>query len=173
MAEIPKNLWASVLSSWSVDDRTLIAFESRDEIDVLADILEAAENAKSRSIEKRWRFRQPGQGQILVLRDLFSKIVVWINRFRGIGNIVVQYDPGHAALPWAGLRFLLTVLFQIKCPPFGNGISIAVSDIDIDFVVEGGEKLSLCISRFAIFEHLYLRREGCLRITINSSCGRI
>ncbi|KAI5840895.1 hypothetical protein BZA05DRAFT_242392 [Tricharina praecox] len=35
------------------------------------------------------------------------KIGRWIQRFKDIGDIVVQYDPGHAALPWAGFRFLL------------------------------------------------------------------
>ena len=110
MAGETKDLWASALGTLNVTDRALIAIESRDKLDVLADLLEAAENAKARSIEKRWRFRRPGQGQTVVLRDLFSKIVVWINRFKEIGDIVVQYDPGHAALPWAGLRFLLVVI---------------------------------------------------------------
>ena len=35
---------------------------------------------------------------------------------------------------------------------------MAVSDIErFDFIVEGAEKLSRCISRFAIFEHIYLQ----------------
>lgn len=27
----------------------------------------------------------------------------------GIGDTIVQYDPGHAALPWAAVRFVLQV----------------------------------------------------------------
>jgi len=41
--------------------------------------------------------------------DLFSKIVKWIDIFKQVGDAAVQYDPVHAALPWAGVRFLLQV----------------------------------------------------------------
>ena len=61
-----------------------------------------------------------------------------------IGDTVVQYGPGHAALPWAGVRFILQV---------------AVGDIvKFDFVVEGAESISRMIGRYAIFEDTYLRR---------------
>ncbi|KAI5460114.1 hypothetical protein BGZ63DRAFT_406059 [Mariannaea sp. PMI_226] len=38
---------------------------------------------------------------------VMGKIVSWLNKFKEIGDIAVQYDPIHAALPWAGVRFLL------------------------------------------------------------------
>ena len=45
----------------------------------------------------------------VVLRDVGMKILRWLDTFKHIGDIIVQYDPGHAALPWAGFRFLLQV----------------------------------------------------------------
>lgn len=36
------------------------------------------------------------------------KILEWINKFK-VGDIIVQYDPGYSALPWAAFRFLLKV----------------------------------------------------------------
>ena len=48
-------------------------------------------------------------GKNLVLRDAFEKMAHWIARFVQVGDTVVQYDPGHAALPWAAVRFILTV----------------------------------------------------------------
>ena len=59
-------------------------------------------------ISKQWRYKRKS-GEIVILRDLFGKVVKWLQRFREIGDIVVQYDPVHAALPWAGVRFLLEV----------------------------------------------------------------
>jgi hypothetical protein len=40
---------------------------------------------------------------------LFSKLVKWIDLFKQVGDVAVQYDPVHAVLPWAGVRFLLQV----------------------------------------------------------------
>ena len=48
----------------------------------------------------------------MVLRDVADKVLVWIDKFKQIGDIVIQYDPVHAALPWAGVRFLLDVCFS-------------------------------------------------------------
>ena len=56
---------------------------------------------------KDWKFQF--KGEEIVMRDIGMKILHWIDRFKQIGDIIVQYDPGHAALPWAGFRFLLKV----------------------------------------------------------------
>ena len=45
----------------------------------------------------------------VVLRDVGMKILRWVDKFKHIGDIIFQYDPVHAALPWAGFRFLLQV----------------------------------------------------------------
>ncbi len=106
------DLWASALATLNVEDRQRIAFEGQDKLDVLTDLQTQSNAAKDESLENRWRFRRPGRGgkdETVVLRDLFSKIVVWIDRFKQVGDIAVQYDPAHAALPWAGVRFLLIV----------------------------------------------------------------
>lgn len=43
------------------------------------------------------------------MRDVLEKITGWVQRFVATGDTVVQYDPGHAALPWAAVRFLLQI----------------------------------------------------------------
>lgn len=45
----------------------------------------------------------------LILRDHAERIVNWLHKFKEVGDIAVQYDPVHAALPWAGVRFLRQV----------------------------------------------------------------
>ena len=104
-----RDLWTAALNALREEDRKLVAFDSQNKLDVLSDLGQLVAAARDTSIKKRWRFHRPGSGQTVILRDLFSKIVVWIDRFKQIGDIVVQYDPVHAALPWAGVRFLLQV----------------------------------------------------------------
>ncbi|KAM6520141.1 hypothetical protein FALCPG4_013692 [Fusarium falciforme] len=41
------------------------------------------------------------------LSDLASNTITWLNKFKEVGDIIVQYDPGHTALPWAATRFIL------------------------------------------------------------------
>lgn len=49
------------------------------------------------------------RGKRIILRDVVMKIFGWIDKFKQIGDIVVQYDPGHMALPWAAFRFVMQV----------------------------------------------------------------
>jgi hypothetical protein len=48
-------------------------------------------------------------GEQFFVRDLLGNISRWIKMFVEVGDTIVQYDPGHAALPWAALRALLKV----------------------------------------------------------------
>jgi hypothetical protein len=36
-------------------------------------------------------------------------VAFWVDKVKETGDIIVQFDPVHASLPWAGARFLLTV----------------------------------------------------------------
>ena len=47
------------------------------------------------------------------MRDVGLNILNWIDKFKQVGDIIVQYDPVHAALPWAGFRFLLMVSWGV------------------------------------------------------------
>ncbi|KAF1347098.1 hypothetical protein BDV97DRAFT_275465, partial [Delphinella strobiligena] len=58
----------------------------------------------------------------------------------------VQYDTAHAALPWAGVRFLLV---------------IAVNDMQIfGAMAENLEVVSRLIACYAVFKKLYLSRSS-------------
>lgn len=48
-----------------------------------------------------------GRRDTLVDRDTLEKIIKWINCFKAVGDTAVQYDPAHAALSWAAVRFVL------------------------------------------------------------------
>ena len=58
-------------------------------------------------IEKRWKLEL--NGKEIILTEITDKIIGWIDRFKIVGDIACQFDPVHAALPWAAFRFLLQV----------------------------------------------------------------
>lgn len=104
------NLWASAVGKLNEADREKVVFEGQNQLTVLSYLQRLADTAKDQCIKKRWRLNRRGRnGETIVLRDLFSKIAVWIDVFKQIGDNAVQYDPAHAALPWAGIRFILQV----------------------------------------------------------------
>ena len=109
MSPSSKDLWASALKTLTESDRQQLVFhDDQDELNVLSDLQVLTERAKEQCIKKRWRLQKPGRnGETVVLRDIFTKMVLWVDMFKKIGDTVMQYDPGHAALPWAGVRFIL------------------------------------------------------------------
>jgi hypothetical protein len=57
--------------------------------------------------DKRWTFQF--KEHTVRLRDTADKVIVWLDKFKAVGDIAVNVDPMHAGLPWAGIRFLLQV----------------------------------------------------------------
>ena len=66
----------------------------------------AAQSKLDECIRKRWKYTR-SDGQKVVLWDVLERVTRWINKFKEVGDVVIQYDPGHAALPWAAIRFIL------------------------------------------------------------------
>ncbi|KAJ3541002.1 hypothetical protein NM208_g4804 [Fusarium decemcellulare] len=46
----------------------------------------------------------------LELGKYFGSMIKWLDQFKNIGDMAVAYDPVHAALPWAALRFILQAM---------------------------------------------------------------
>ncbi|KAJ6007891.1 hypothetical protein N7540_011867 [Penicillium herquei] len=109
--------------------------------DIIESILLEAESKKTVCLQKRWRVQV--RGKTIILRDLFDKIVAWVNQYKAIVDTAVQFDPTGASLPWAGVRFL---------------IQVCVSDTQcFESTVQGLESVFLLISRYAAFEALYMQ----------------
>ncbi|MCJ1397809.1 hypothetical protein MMC11_001005 [Xylographa trunciseda] len=84
-------------------------------------------------------------GRRILLRDVTEKIIIWIQKFKEIGDIAINFDPVHAALPWAGVRFLLQIAI---------GESQQMGGLLI-----GAEKVASLINRCSVYELLYLNGE--------------
>ncbi|KAH8598886.1 hypothetical protein B0O99DRAFT_614393 [Bisporella sp. PMI_857] len=79
-----------------------------DRRELLVEILAIVRGAEQASLGKRWKWKNR-KGEVVILRDVFGKMVVWIEKLKSIGDIIIQYDPIHSALPWAAARFVLQV----------------------------------------------------------------
>lgn len=73
---------------------------------------------------------------------MLEKTAAWIRRFKDVGDIAAQYDPAHASLPWAAVRFLLQVSI--------NNIEIQAG------IVEDLEMITRSLARFKEFEKIHL-----------------
>ncbi|KAK7419215.1 hypothetical protein QQZ08_010927 [Neonectria magnoliae] len=124
------NLWLAAVAHLTDEQRANIDFAQPDQVEILSDLLELVKDAKQRSIDNVWKFNRKS-GETFVIRDVLRKVAEWIDRFRTIGDVVVQYDPAHAALPWTG---------------------ILIEDIKtFDFVFENAFVLAELINHHAIF----------------------
>ncbi len=59
----------------------------------------------------RWRFRF--RERDIIVRDEVAKVLAWLDKFKQVGDMAVNFDPHHAALPWAGVRLLLEVCLAV------------------------------------------------------------
>ena len=103
-----RDLWSLALEKLSVEEKAAVSrIVSNSKLDILQHLRTAAEKKRNDCEDRRWKFEF--KGRQIILRDVAEKILVWVDRFKQIGDIAVNFDPFHAALPWAGVRFLLEV----------------------------------------------------------------
>ncbi|KAK8244861.1 hypothetical protein HDK77DRAFT_426805 [Phyllosticta capitalensis] len=95
-----QSIWEDARSLLSEDvaeifelDRT----EKKDCNQLLEEILKITDRKKTEFIERGTKFSF--RGKTIVVRDVLSKLVVWIDRFKAFGDTATQIDTLHAALP--------------------------------------------------------------------------
>ena len=89
-------------------DRRWIDFSQDDKRTSLEKLLGLVEEDQKDDVKRQFEIPRKG-GKPIVVRDVLGKIANCIHKFREVGDNVVQYDPAHAALPWAAVRLLLQV----------------------------------------------------------------
>jgi len=113
-----RDLWAEALEKLSSKDKAVILKSwsplqtySNSTADISLQLIAVVEKTRDECEGKRWKFMV--NGRQIILRDVAEKVIVWLNKFKEIGDVVVNFDPVHAALPWVGVRFLLQV--RVNC----------------------------------------------------------
>lgn len=135
--------WDQALDLLNNDDKVELLKDrgSKGCLDILEEALSIANEKKKLCREKQWTYTK-SNGKVIIIRDLFEKLVEWVKRFKEVGDIIVSYDPGHAALPWAAVRFLLTIAIE-DAQTFGS-------------MIEGIEQVASLIARYRVVEELYI-----------------
>lgn len=100
------SLWNKAFSGLDENLKSSLAQARTNKRDVLAAVLRAVEEKRNTSLQKRWKVKLPND-EVVIVRDVLEKITRWVVRFREFGGVAVQFDPTHASLPWAAVRFLL------------------------------------------------------------------
>jgi hypothetical protein len=113
-------LWADALQTLpDMDKATILQSDSAfhahfdSNLDVLQHIRLIAERKRDDCENRGWKFEL--HGRQIILRDVAQKIIVWISKFKEVGDVAANFDPVHLSLPWAGIRFLL----QVRMKPIG------------------------------------------------------
>ena len=104
------NLWDRAAQNLSESDRQLFHVEGSDRKKILQEILVEVQKQSDLCLARRWKIKAHN-GKELLVRDLCTKTLKWVSRFLQAGDAAANFDPGHAALPWAGFRFLIQVCF--------------------------------------------------------------
>ncbi|RDW68744.1 uncharacterized protein DSM5745_08504 [Aspergillus mulundensis] len=137
--EVPRrsdNLWREAADFLSEEERASLDFQRPEKLQILTDLHRVTEKERK-------------SGEKVIVRDLFAKVAKWITRFKELGDVAVQFDPVHAALPRAGVKFLLKVMFAARP---------AISDFEVtETILEHTTSLAELISCYAVLEELYLQ----------------
>ena len=77
--------------------RRHVAADTRNVCAAVDDAYQAAVRHKQICEDKRWYWTF--RGQDIALRDEAEKVLLWLERFKSIGDVVANVDPLHAGLP--------------------------------------------------------------------------
>ncbi|RFU33960.1 hypothetical protein B7463_g2386, partial [Scytalidium lignicola] len=113
------------------------------------------ENKKNECEKKKWILFTRNDGTEVKLRDVLEKIVSWVRRFETIGDAIVSFDPVHAALPWAGVKFLIEVSVSdfeayakmVDGLEIVSRIIVQVAEVEKDMPLSGLTQLQTELSR--------------------------
>lgn len=99
--------WQTAFDSLDSGLKASLISAKGEKLDALNSVLDEAEQQRKRCLQKRWKIQL--HGKVIILRDVFDKIITWVNEFKAVGDVAMQVNQTAASLPWAGVRFLLQV----------------------------------------------------------------
>ncbi|THZ69885.1 hypothetical protein D6C85_06363 [Aureobasidium pullulans] len=138
------SLWQKAQQQLSDADQQLFDFnrpESERRL-ILEDILRSVQVQNERCLNKRWKIKGTG-GREIILRDVCGKLLSWVDQFLSVVDVIVQYDPVHSSLPWAGIRLFL---------------QISLNDVKtFEAMIEGLEITARVVAQYSLVEILYLK----------------
>ena len=87
--------------------RATNAFSPNDTVSTIATVIK-------QDLEREVQSQHAAQGFV---KESIEQTVSMINKFLAVGDVAASFDPVHAALPWAAVRFVLVVSFSLVPSP--------------------------------------------------------
>ncbi|KAF4485947.1 Ankyrin-1 [Colletotrichum fructicola Nara gc5] len=103
-----EDIWAAAIKTLGDDLKSTIDPAQLSKRAVVEDVLAATAKAKKSCDEKSSYISTP-KGKKIPVRHILNKVDKWASNFKQLGDACVQFDPIHAALPWAGVCFILKI----------------------------------------------------------------
>ncbi|KAJ4860026.1 ankyrin repeats (3 copies) domain-containing protein [Trichoderma breve] len=134
--------WAEALQRLSKEDQTQFELAQNgidDPKSVLSNVLTATNKRKEDCMKKRWKLVI--KRQTIIIRDILEKLSNWVQKLLAVGDVIIQYDPIHAALPWAAIKLIMQA---------------TINDIEIfGHVLSSLENISNLIAQCQLIEVIY------------------
>ena len=169
------DLWSKALDTLDAELRSSLSLTQASRSHVLSKALTEAQEKRKVCMQKCWKFEKRN-GEIIILRDVVEKIIVWVEKFIAVGDAAVQYDPVHAAPAWAAFRFVLQVRTTAltNCIIMVDSHKAAVNDKRVlGETIANLEAVSHLITRYAILDELYLQRNSAARDKLEETVVRL
>ena len=99
------DLWSKAYSQLQEEYKKDL--DKLDKLDIIQKLFAIAKQAEEDNLATQFKLKWGDK--VIDVREKAEGFVGWLHKFKEIGDIVVQYDPVHAALPWAGVRYILMV----------------------------------------------------------------
>ena len=175
---LTQNLWQEAVEKLPEKDKKSLELpkSGASATNIVEDALAGVRNSEDKVNRNLIRVKTK-RGEV-PLRHYVDKLTKVLIQFREVGDTLVQYDPGHAALPWAGVRLLLNVSVVLSI----HGVTvtdesvrkIAVNDSSsFQDMAEGIELISAMITRYAVVESLYLLEDSSLRVQLTDGITKL
>ncbi|KAH6680268.1 hypothetical protein B0J14DRAFT_648647 [Halenospora varia] len=146
-AQRADDLWQEALDSLRDELRSILILDSSQQHDrraILEIVLFEATQKRKQCLAKRWKITKRN-GDVIILRDVFEKIIKCVNQFKAVGDAAVNAASSYAAsLPWG-----------VVCMLIKGSIS---DNENFAAMIEGLERVTNAITRYAIFEDIYSRQ---------------
>ena len=100
--------WGKAFQSLTDAEKDQLKYFREDRRTNVQGALDEAQAKREAVLQKRWKFER-SDGTVIILRDVFEKIVRWISKYANGMDVLANADPIHAGLAWGAVRFLLQV----------------------------------------------------------------
>jgi hypothetical protein len=153
------SLWEAAFDALSAEDKKDLKFARADMRFQPSEIVEVVNHKKQECVDKQWVLYTNKAGEKVLVRDVLANVVGWMEKFKEVGDMAVQFDPGHATIPWAVVKMLLQAAVNDN-QTFGT-------------MAESLERISCIIFRYTDLEARVLIRTSVLTSQLSTALVKL